>query len=99
MVTSDYHVWFIEANNTPLWPNSYNMAVRIIHLVVHYMTWCYCRVTSVLDLVIEIYSSPDKFVDLQPGEKYGSWELVYNELLANCSGYQYNPCRDFPIQS
>ena len=45
MVTSDYHVWFIEANNTPLWPNSYNMAVRIIHLVVHYMPWCYCRVT------------------------------------------------------
>ena len=20
MVTSDYHVWFIEANHTPLWP-------------------------------------------------------------------------------
>ena len=55
--------------------------------------------SDMLDLVIEIHSSPDKFVNLQPGEKYGSWELVYNELLANCSGYQYNPCRDFPIQS
>lgn len=31
MVTSDYHVWFIEANNTPLWPkdvsDSYPMGV------------------------------------------------------------------------
>ena len=52
-----------------------------------------------LDLVVEIHSSPDRFVNSQPGEKYGSWELVYNELLADCSGYQYNPCRDFPIQS
>ena len=48
-----------------------------------------------LDLVIEIHSSPDKFVNSQPGEKYGSWELVYNELLTLNSDYQYNPCKDF----
>ena len=37
MVTADYHVWFIEANNYPLWPSNvpkldkytYAMAVRI----------------------------------------------------------------------
>ena len=47
--------------------------------------------SDMLDLVIEIHFSSDKFVNSQPGEKYGSWELVYNELLANCSGYHYNP--------
>ena len=35
MVTSDYHVWFIEANNTPLWPSfvsdSYTMGVSITY--------------------------------------------------------------------
>ena len=39
MVTADYHVWFIEANNYPLWPSNvpkldkytYAMAVRVIN--------------------------------------------------------------------
>ena len=34
MVTSDYHVWFIEANNTPLWPKQvpfiYTMGVSSV---------------------------------------------------------------------
>ena len=55
--------------------------------------------SDMLDLVVGIHSSPNKFVNLQPGDNYGSWELIYNELLADCSGYQYNPCRDFLIQS
>ena len=51
--------------------------------------------SDMLDLVIKIHSSPEKFASSQPGEKYGSWELVYNELLA----HDYNPCKDFPMQS
>lgn len=50
------------------------------------------------DLVMEIHSSPNMFVKLQPGARYGSWELIYNELQAQCSGHQYNPCKDFPVQ-
>jgi len=55
--------------------------------------------SDMLDLVIEIHSSPDKFVNSQPGEKYGSWELVYNELLTHNSDYQYNPCKEFSTRS
>jgi len=67
------------------------------HLINYYMLSL--SQSDMLDLVIEIHSSPDKFVNLLPGNKYGSWELVYSELLASCSKYQYNPCRDFPMQS
>ena len=39
MVTADHHVWFIEANNYPLWPSNvanldkhtYRMAVKILN--------------------------------------------------------------------
>jgi len=47
IVTSDYHVWFIEVNNTPLWPtvNSYNMAVSSKNLIVHFMDILHHRMT------------------------------------------------------
>ncbi|XP_065898588.1 protein polyglycylase TTLL10-like [Dysidea avara] len=88
MITSDYHIWFIEANNYPLWPSN---APKLDKQT-------YAMANELLDLEMEIHSSPSMFVNLQPGAKYGSWELVYNELSAHCSGQQYNPCKDFPVQ-
>lgn len=47
MITADYHVWFIEANNYPLWPNNvanldkhtYTMAVSIILFLNKFKTY------------------------------------------------------------
>jgi len=39
MVTADYHVWFIEANNFPLWPSNVMelkaMAVSVFKYKIH----------------------------------------------------------------
>ena len=100
MVTHDLFIWFVEANDNPVWPKDiselYSMGVSeplCMHFLIHVVFQ-----SDMLDLVIEIHSSPDELGKLVPGERYGNWELVYNELINKCTGNHFIPFGDVPIQ-
>ena len=55
-----------------------------------------CPQNDMFDLVLDLHTDPGKFLSMKPGEWYGSWELVWNEAHAVCSGDPpYHPCKEF----
>ena len=51
---------------------------------------------DLFDLLFDCRQHPDRFQDMRPGDMYGTWTLVWNELYAQCSNDpSYDPCKEF----
>ena len=52
---------------------------------------------NMYDLLFELRESPSRFVTMEPGEMYKSWQLVWSEVDDRCSENKqiYNPCKLF----
>ena len=51
---------------------------------------------DMFDLLFDCRHHPEQFQDLKPGQMYGTWTLIWNELYDECShSLPYNPCKEF----
>ena len=48
------------------------------------------------DVLLDCRQYPNRFKDMHPGDKYGTWTLIWNELYAHCTDSPpYDPCKEF----
>ncbi len=54
---------------------------------------------DMFDLMLDLRTSPERFVHMSPGERYKSWELVWNEFDTVCHSHHqpYDPCRELRL--
>lgn len=51
---------------------------------------------DMFNLLLDIRRHPDWFRSMRPGDMYGSWQLIWNEVYAKCSNSPpYDPCKEF----
>ena len=66
-------------------------------LLLHILLCCFALLQNDLfDLLFDCRRHPEQFQDMHPGDVYGTWTLIWNELYAQCSDDPpYDPCREF----
>ena len=82
MIDEELRVHFIEANGYPGFTWSRDFPTRNL-------------VTTMFDLLIELHEYPAAFERMTQGDRYGDFELIYNELEDQCSERIYDPCVEF----
>lgn len=100
MITDDLQVWFIEANNYPLWPKTSGKEPCFIDELMDNMGVCtlyLCEIREVLmmvvfhslqrdmfELVFKLRRDPSYFSGMEPGQNFNSMQLIWNGIREQC---------------
>eukprot|EP00516_Mucochytrium_quahogii_P006933 CAMPEP_0203745080 /NCGR_PEP_ID=MMETSP0098-20131031/939_1 /ASSEMBLY_ACC=CAM_ASM_000208 /TAXON_ID=96639 /ORGANISM=" , Strain NY0313808BC1" /LENGTH=1521 /DNA_ID=CAMNT_0050632771 /DNA_START=76 /DNA_END=4641 /DNA_ORIENTATION=+ len=82
MIDANYHAWFIESNGYPGFTWSINFDSR--NMVEEYF-----------NLGQQVHENPQFYTLMRAGDRYGSFEMIFNEIEEETTKHVYNPCQEF----
>eukprot|EP00924_Labyrinthula_sp_SR-Ha-C_P009692 augustus_masked-scaffold_22-processed-gene-3.50-mRNA-1 protein AED:0.12 eAED:0.12 QI:0/-1/0/1/-1/1/1/0/980 len=82
MIDANLHPWFIEANGYPGFTWSINFDSRSM-------------VEEMFQLAQQVHENPRFYTLMRPGDRFGSWEMIYSELFSQRENLHYDACQEF----